>query len=121
MEQSPVRITARETPPARLVLADARNRTPVLPTGSRARPRSSHGDHIALDSDRSRTTLLVDPPKDSPGREPSDSGFWDRGVSTKKPKPGKKGDGGGITEARGARQAKAVVAGREERRHVVRR
>jgi hypothetical protein len=44
-----------------------------------------------------------------------------RGVSTKKQKPGKKGDGGGISDDRGERHSKAVVAWREERRHVVRR
>jgi hypothetical protein len=33
-----------------------------------------------------------------------------RGVSTKKQKPGKKGDGGGISDDRGERHSKAVVA-----------
>jgi len=65
---------------------------------------------IGLDKRRTRTMLLVDPPKDSPEGRPSYSGVWTPWDRTKHPTPEKMGEGGGFADARGERPAKIVVA-----------
>jgi hypothetical protein len=65
--------------------------------------------------------LLVAPPQALPREAPSSSGVWTRWGRTKQQTPGKMGEGGAFADARGERHSQAVVAWREERRHVGRR